>query len=118
MFFIWTSEGGPLQYAGLVLFLLQMLPRMHPELTTLGILAMVLPSVVVLATVHAWQSGSLGNVQRNIVDARNQLRTLVEDHTGITLSSFGIAMLVGCTAGIIVSIMMSLDASAIGFLTQ
>lgn len=33
MIFVWTSEGGPLQYIGLGLFLLQLLPQILPELS-------------------------------------------------------------------------------------
>ena len=33
MLFIWTSEGGPLQYLGLAIFLLQILPQVLPDVT-------------------------------------------------------------------------------------
>ena len=34
MFFVWTSDGGPLQYVGLALFLLQLVPHLLSTYTT------------------------------------------------------------------------------------
>lgn len=118
MFFVWTSEGGPLQYVGLGLFLLQMIPRMFPDLTTLGLLAMVAPSAIILATLQTWQSGGLETALAEFAQWRNRLRTRLTDTFGVECTSMGLSALLSMMVGAFVAFLFLLDAYWLSALSQ
>ncbi len=118
MFFVWTSEGGPLQYVGMGLFLLQLLPRMFPELTTFSLLAMVLPTSVLLATLYAWQSGALVETHQLVVEWRNRLRTRLTNLVGVEWTNSGFSTFVAIVAGAFVAVLLMLDTYWVSVISQ
>jgi len=118
MFFVWTSEGGPLQYVGLGLFLLQMIPRMFPELTAFGLLALVVPSAMAMATLHAWQSGALHDAHRNYVAWRNRLRTRLSTALGLEWTELGLSTFLSALVGALVAILLLMDTYWLSVLSQ
>ena len=108
MFFIWTSEGGPLQYVGIGLFLLQMIPRMFPDLTTITLLALVVPSSILMATAHAWQSGALEQTYQQFVQWRDRSRGRM----------VGLTVLMSSLVGALVIFLMYLDPYWLSVLSQ
>lgn len=118
MFLVWTSEGGALQYVGLGLFLLQMLPRMFPDLTTIGLLAMVVPSAVIFATVHAWQSGDLEQIQHEFIEWRNRLKNRLSAAFGLELSDWGVSTFLSTLVGALLAMLLLMDTYLLSVLSQ
>ena len=117
MFFVFSSEGGPLQYAGLGLFLLQMLPRLYPDLTALGLLSMILPAALLVATFQTWQAGT-GQVRATATRWRNEGRQYLQRTTGMRWSNLGFSAFVGVCAGFLVSLILTMNLQALSFLSQ
>lgn len=117
MFFVWTSEGGPLQYAGLGLFLLQMIPRLFPDLTAVGLLTVILPVAVLVVTFQTWQTGA-GQVRDVLQRWRNEGRQSLQQRTGIPWSNLGFSALVGVSTACLISLVLTMNLQALSFLSQ
>eukprot|EP00565_Helicotheca_tamesis_P004907 CAMPEP_0185739452 /NCGR_PEP_ID=MMETSP1171-20130828/35476_1 /TAXON_ID=374046 /ORGANISM="Helicotheca tamensis, Strain CCMP826" /LENGTH=249 /DNA_ID=CAMNT_0028411029 /DNA_START=88 /DNA_END=834 /DNA_ORIENTATION=- len=104
MIFIWSSNGGPLQYVGLLLFLLQFLPvlQLHYNVTQSHLFIL---SFILMASGLAigWYSGSLTRLvnaaSTHIEDARN----FIQRTTGITGTAKILCLLLGCFVTVAVS---------------
>lgn len=117
MFLIWSSEGGPLQYVGVGLFLLQMIPRMFPDISTLTLLALVVPSSILMATAHAWQSGALEQTHQHIRNLWQRLRSN-DTWMGIQWNNVGFSLLVSMMVGALVVLLVHSDPYWLSVLSQ
>ena len=146
MFFVWTNDGGPLQYIGLGLFVLQVVPQLFPELlqtfhtttsviqqpsslscwAAMGILAGVLAMAI-------WRASSLsqggGNDNGNdnststrlrlaVAQWRHQTRLRLRELTGMEWTNFGISCLVGVATGCLATVYMTTRSTWIPYLYQ
>lgn len=118
MFFVWTSEGGPLQYVGMGLFLLQMLPRMFPDLTMLALLVLVIPSALFLGMLQAWQSGALNERRQHVVEWRNRLRSRFTNLFGVEWTDRGVLAAVSVFIGLFVALLLTLDTYLLSVMSQ
>lgn len=109
MFFVWTSNGGPLQYVGLGLFLLQALPRVLPGMAPMSLLTLIVPVAIVMGTFRAWQAGTLPQFQREMARLRNKIRRRLRRWTGMPWTDWGVALLIGGTSGILLGGILFLD---------
>lgn len=108
MFVVWSQNGGPLQYISLGLFLLQIIPRISPDISPLMMLALVTPGAIGVAIFHAIMTGELS--MNHIAAWRERTRLQLSRVFGMDVSTLGISFLISMTAGGIMALLMALDA--------
>lgn len=113
MFFVWTSGGGPLQYIGLALILIQFLPQYLVEARKFNIAnccAAVAAACVVVAGVV------LVGPRISLWGFRQQARDRLQQWTGREWSNLGVSCLSGVLAGMLAMIICFISVDTIRWL--
>jgi hypothetical protein len=94
MFFIWTSNGGPLQYVGLAFMMIQFLPHMMSSISTPMIIGFLLPLGLGMVT-YGWQRGQARGL---MTQWTSQARDAIRQLSGVTVSDRAILRFFGGVA--------------------
>jgi len=89
MIFIWTSNGGPLQYVGLAIFLVQFMPYILDEFSerfnlSIELILAIVASLVIAAIFFAWRVGTFGRLADSTMRAIAEATDVVRRYTGVS----------------------------------
>lgn len=113
MLFVWTSEGGPLQYLGLGIFLLQLAPHLFPAFERLfneqQTTSWVVGLLVGVLTAAFWKLGTTA-VRQRLEQWTEQARVRLQEATGREWSYYTVPALLGVALGCLITLGSTVDA--------
>jgi len=96
MIFIWSSNGGPLQYVGIGLFLLQFFPMLNVQFNFTQLQLLVLSLVLMTSGIAlGWYTGALARFVNVASSSMVEARDWVQHTTGVT-GTFKISCIILC----------------------